>query len=94
MEQNGLWRRKNDEVASDLKKRMKLYGQQLQDLTLGVEGIFKGQLVSIVECQDCKHHSIRFESFLDLSLPVMEDKVSYAISVCFFQYHLVSSQWL
>ena len=69
---NGL---RNDDVADDMKKRMKFYGQKLQDLTLGVEGIFKGQLVSIVECQDCNNHSTRFESFLDLSLPVMEDKV-------------------
>ena len=66
-------RGKND-VADDMKRKMKFYGQKLQDVTLGVEGIFKGQLISIVECKVCCHHSIRFENFLDLSLPVMEDK--------------------
>lgn len=70
-------------MAADEKKKMKLYGQQLQDLILGVEGIFKGQLVSIVECQDCLHHSVRFESFLDLSLPVMEDKVNKDYNIHF-----------
>lgn len=72
--QNGLFKKSQINVSVDVKKKMKLYGQQLQDFILGVEGIFKGQLVSIVECQDCLHHSTRFESFLDLSLPVMEDK--------------------
>ncbi|XP_026276331.1 ubiquitin carboxyl-terminal hydrolase 16 [Frankliniella occidentalis] len=74
LEQHGIFGSVKNGVDDHVKKRMKLYGQQLQDFILGVEGIFKGQLVSIVECQDCKHHSTRFESFLDLSLPVMEDK--------------------
>ncbi|KAK3907314.1 Ubiquitin carboxyl-terminal hydrolase 16 [Frankliniella fusca] len=43
LKQHGILR-KSDAVDDHVKKRMKLYGQQLQDFILGVEGIFKGQL--------------------------------------------------
>ncbi|XP_049854422.1 ubiquitin carboxyl-terminal hydrolase 45 isoform X1 [Schistocerca gregaria] len=61
-------------VDEEVKKKAKVYGMQAQELVLHPEQVFKGHLVSTLECQDCLHHSQRIESFLDLSLPINSDK--------------------
>ena len=33
-----------------------------------------GQMVSTIVCEECHYSSQTYESFLDLSLPVVEDK--------------------
>lgn len=57
-----------------MRRQVKAYGKQANDLLLRPEQVFRGFLVSTLECQECHHKSDHVESFLDLSLPVMADK--------------------
>lgn len=61
-------------VQGDVKKKIKFYGQQASDRILRPEQVFRGFLVSTLMCQDCHHTSSRHENFLDISLPVSQDK--------------------
>ncbi|XP_015604833.1 ubiquitin carboxyl-terminal hydrolase 16 [Cephus cinctus] len=61
-------------VDVSLKSRVKYYGNQASARLLGPEPVFRGVLVSTLECLECHHSSQRTEPFLDLSLPVMADK--------------------
>ncbi|XP_012144488.1 ubiquitin specific protease 16/45 isoform X2 [Megachile rotundata] len=71
----GLNEKTNPEGVEDsLKSRVKFYGNQASARLLGPELVFRGVLVSTVECLDCHHTSQSMEPFLDLSLPVMADK--------------------
>ncbi|KAL6259987.1 hypothetical protein P5V15_009895 [Pogonomyrmex californicus] len=65
---------KPDCVEKSLKSRVKFYGNQASTRLLGPEAVFRGVLVSTLECLDCHHSSRRTEPFLDLSLPVTADK--------------------
>ena len=62
------------EVENSLKSRVKFYGNQASARLLGPELVFRGVLVSTLECLDCHHTSQSMEPFLDLSIPVMADK--------------------
>ncbi|KAL4705810.1 hypothetical protein ACJJTC_006530, partial [Scirpophaga incertulas] len=57
-------------VDGEVKQKVKFYGQQASDTMLRPEQVFRGFLVSTLECQECFHQSHRAEYFLDLSLPV------------------------
>ncbi|KAK9306419.1 hypothetical protein QLX08_002930 [Tetragonisca angustula] len=71
----GLNEKTNPEaVEESLKSRVKFYGNQASSRLLGPELVFRGVLVSTLECLDCHHSSQSTEPFLDLSLPVMADK--------------------
>ncbi|XP_043260902.1 ubiquitin carboxyl-terminal hydrolase 16 isoform X2 [Colletes gigas] len=71
----GLTEKTNPEgVEDNLKSRVKFYGNQASARLLGPDFVFRGVLVSMLECLDCHHSSQRTEPFLDLSLPVMVDK--------------------
>ncbi|XP_046359511.2 ubiquitin carboxyl-terminal hydrolase 45-like isoform X2 [Haliotis rufescens] len=59
-------------VDDDTKVKVKEYGRQVKHTFL--DSVFGGQLVSTVMCEECKHVSQIFEPFLDLSLPVTEEK--------------------
>ncbi|GFR98315.1 ubiquitin carboxyl-terminal hydrolase 16-like, partial [Elysia marginata] len=59
-------------VDEETKVKVKEYGRQVKHTFL--DSLFGGQLVSTVKCEECKSISQIFESFLDLSLPVMEEK--------------------
>jgi ubiquitin carboxyl-terminal hydrolase 16/45 len=63
------------EVEDKVRVKAKAYGRQAAEMMLHPEQVFRGSLVSTLECQDCLHTSQRVESFLDLSLPIMADKV-------------------
>jgi hypothetical protein len=63
------------EVEDKVRAKAKAYGRQAAEMMLHPEQVFRGFLVSTLVCQDCLHTSQRVESFLDLSLPVMADKV-------------------
>lgn len=63
----------------DVSKRdqAKAMNQQVcESVLIRPDHIFKGLLVSRLECQTCHNSSERVESFLDLSLPVTPEKVS------------------
>ncbi|KAJ8673620.1 hypothetical protein QAD02_004882 [Eretmocerus hayati] len=57
-----------------LRARVKFYGNQANALLLGPERVFRGELVSTLQCQECEHTSSRNEPLLDLSLPVPAEK--------------------
>lgn len=59
-------------VKGNQKKIIKFYGQQASDMLLPTEQVFRGILVSTLQCQACDHTSLREEYFLDLSLPIVE----------------------
>ncbi|OXU25987.1 hypothetical protein TSAR_010811 [Trichomalopsis sarcophagae] len=61
-------------VDENLKSRVKFYGNQANAKLLGPERVFRGELVSTLNCLECHHSSIRTEPFLDLSLPILIEK--------------------
>ncbi|XP_063991239.1 ubiquitin carboxyl-terminal hydrolase 16/45 [Diachasmimorpha longicaudata] len=65
---------KRQAIDENIKAQVKFYGNQASARHLGSEPVFRGILVSTLECLDCHHSSQRTEPFLDLSLPVLMDK--------------------
>lgn len=59
-------------VAAVTRKKLQAYSRHASHTVF--DRIFSGQMVSTVVCDECKHSSHIYESFLDLSLPVIEDK--------------------
>eukprot|EP00090_Calanus_glacialis_P045435 TRINITY_DN8428_c0_g1_i1.p1 TRINITY_DN8428_c0_g1~~TRINITY_DN8428_c0_g1_i1.p1 ORF type:complete len:1052 (-),score=368.79 TRINITY_DN8428_c0_g1_i1:130-3285(-) len=59
-------------VPVHLRRQLQAYGRQ-GNHTL-TDKIFSGQMVSTIVCEECHHSSQMYEQFLDLSLPVVEDK--------------------
>lgn len=59
-------------VDDDTKIKIKEYGRQVKYTF--VDSLFGGYLMSTVTCEECKNISQIFEPFLDLSLPVTEEK--------------------
>ncbi|XP_075238201.1 ubiquitin carboxyl-terminal hydrolase 16-like isoform X2 [Lycorma delicatula] len=76
LEKSGLSTKVNPvEVAEDKKKWVKDLNQKVsEEVTIRPDQIFKGKLVSQLQCQTCFHTSDCLESFLDLSLPVSSEK--------------------
>lgn len=64
------------EVDEKKAAKVKELSKKLQDILLRPDHVFKGQLLSVVQCQTCGHKSEVTESFLDLSLPISGDKVN------------------
>ncbi|XP_015120858.1 ubiquitin carboxyl-terminal hydrolase 45 [Diachasma alloeum] len=65
---------KRQAIDGTIKAQVKFYGNQANARHLGSEPVFRGVLVSTLECLDCHHSSQRTEPFLDLSLPVLMEK--------------------
>ncbi|XP_046674068.1 ubiquitin carboxyl-terminal hydrolase 45-like [Homalodisca vitripennis] len=64
-----------DELEEDKKTFGKKLNQKVcETIAIRPDQIFKGSLVSILQCEVCRHVSKRDEPFLDLSLPVAQDK--------------------
>ncbi|XP_034937290.1 ubiquitin carboxyl-terminal hydrolase 16 [Chelonus insularis] len=61
-----------NELGANLKSQAKFYGCQANAKLLGAEPVFHGTLVSTIQCTECHHTLQRGESFLDLSLSLME----------------------
>lgn len=65
-----------DDLDEEKKKFGKKLNQKVCDtILIRPDHLFKGSLVSILQCQECGHVSKREETFLDLSLPVALEKV-------------------
>lgn len=60
------------EVDPVLKRKLKVYGKESAHTF--VDQLFGGQLLSTVICDSCRHQYQILEPFMDLSLPVSEDK--------------------
>lgn len=61
-------------IDEEEKQKIKFYGYQAQERILRPDQVFRGFLVSTLQCQDCFHTSSRHEFFLDLSLPISTEK--------------------
>jgi len=59
-------------VPPHLKRKLQAYGRQGNHTLM--DKIFSGQMVSTIVCEECHHSSQMYEQFLDLSLPIVEDK--------------------
>lgn len=53
-------------VEGEKKKIIRFYGQQASEFLLPTEQVFRGVLLSTLQCEDCEHTSCREEFFLDL----------------------------
>lgn len=66
-------------VEGEKKKIIRYYGQQASEFLLPTEQVFRGVLLSTLQCQECEHTSHREEFFLDLSLPISEKQIPPAL---------------
>jgi ubiquitin carboxyl-terminal hydrolase 16/45 len=71
----GLNTKTDPSTVEGEKKIIKFYEQQASELLLPTEQVFRGVLVSTLQCQECQHTSHRDEFFLDLSLPITEKQL-------------------
>nr|XP_060626441.1 ubiquitin carboxyl-terminal hydrolase 16 isoform X2 [Anolis sagrei ordinatus] len=62
-----------DKENEELKKKIKEYEKRKITQTF-VDRIFGGELTSTIMCEECQTVSLVHESFLDLSLPVLNDQ--------------------
>ena len=60
------------DVPKRLKRKLQAYGRETNHCLL--DKIFSGQLVSMIVCEVCHHSSVNYEQFLDLSLPITDNK--------------------
>merc|ERR1712192_19181 len=58
-------------VVKSMRRKLRVYGRQANHTLL--DRVFSGQLVSTIVCEECRHSSRRYEQFLDISLPVVEE---------------------
>ncbi|XP_019646954.1 PREDICTED: ubiquitin carboxyl-terminal hydrolase 16-like [Branchiostoma belcheri] len=59
-------------VDDDVKGRVKEYGRLVRETF--VDFVFGGQMVNTVQCEECKNISQVHEPFLDISLPIVEER--------------------
>ena len=57
----------------ELRKKIKEY-EKKKGIKSFVDRIFGGELTSTIMCEECRTVSLVHESFLDLSLPVLDDQ--------------------
>ncbi|XP_062454183.1 ubiquitin carboxyl-terminal hydrolase 16 isoform X3 [Rhea pennata] len=63
----------NKQNEEELKKKIKEY-EKKKGIQSFVDRIFGGELTSMIMCEECRTVSLVHESFLDLSLPVLDDQ--------------------
>uniref|UniRef100_A0A803XYB3 Ubiquitin carboxyl-terminal hydrolase n=1 Tax=Meleagris gallopavo TaxID=9103 RepID=A0A803XYB3_MELGA len=63
----------NKQNEEELRKKIKEY-EKKKGIKSFVDRIFGGELTSAIMCEECRTVSLVHESFLDLSLPVLDDQ--------------------
>ncbi|CAM4431398.1 unnamed protein product [Caretta caretta] len=63
----------SDQKNEELKKKIKEY-EKKKAIPTFVDRLFGGELTSTIMCEECRTVSLVHESFLDLSLPVLDDQ--------------------
>uniref|UniRef100_A0A4W3J4T1 Ubiquitin carboxyl-terminal hydrolase n=1 Tax=Callorhinchus milii TaxID=7868 RepID=A0A4W3J4T1_CALMI len=58
----------------ETKRKVKVYGKEGVKMNF-VDQIFVGELINIIMCEECSHISTVKEPFIDLSLPIIEERV-------------------
>uniref|UniRef100_A0A672HR94 Ubiquitin carboxyl-terminal hydrolase n=1 Tax=Salarias fasciatus TaxID=181472 RepID=A0A672HR94_SALFA len=66
----------------ETKRQVKAYGKEGVKMNF-VDCIFVGELTNTIMCEECEHISTVKEAFIDISLPIIEERVSsYKINHC------------
>uniref|UniRef100_A0A671VVE9 Ubiquitin carboxyl-terminal hydrolase n=1 Tax=Sparus aurata TaxID=8175 RepID=A0A671VVE9_SPAAU len=60
----------------DTKRQVKAYGKEGVRMNF-VDRIFVGELTNTIMCEECEHISTVKEAFIDISLPIIEERVRY-----------------
>uniref|UniRef100_A0A8C6V1T4 Ubiquitin carboxyl-terminal hydrolase 45 n=1 Tax=Neogobius melanostomus TaxID=47308 RepID=A0A8C6V1T4_9GOBI len=60
----------------ETKRQVKAYGKEGVKMNF-VDRIFVGELTNTIMCEECEHISTVKEAFIDISLPIIEERVSY-----------------
>ncbi|XP_075058930.1 ubiquitin carboxyl-terminal hydrolase 45 isoform X2 [Mixophyes fleayi] len=63
----------------DTKRKVKAYGREGKKTNF-IDRIFVGELTSTVMCEECENISSVQEAFIDLSLPIIEERVSKPVN--------------
>ncbi|XP_028903155.1 ubiquitin carboxyl-terminal hydrolase 45 isoform X1 [Ornithorhynchus anatinus] len=63
----------------ETRKKVKAYGREGVKMNF-IDRIFVGELTSTVMCEECENISTMKEPFLDLSLPIIEERVSKPVT--------------
>uniref|UniRef100_W5NKF8 Ubiquitin carboxyl-terminal hydrolase n=1 Tax=Lepisosteus oculatus TaxID=7918 RepID=W5NKF8_LEPOC len=59
----------------ETKRKVKAYGKEGVKMNF-VDRIFVGELTNTIMCEECEHISTVKEAFIDISLPIIEERVS------------------
>ncbi|XP_048453465.1 ubiquitin carboxyl-terminal hydrolase 45 isoform X2 [Rhincodon typus] len=59
----------------ETKRKIKVYGREGVKMNF-IDQIFVGELVSTIMCEECSHISTVKEQFIDLSLPIVEERAA------------------
>uniref|UniRef100_A0A4W3JG70 Ubiquitin carboxyl-terminal hydrolase n=1 Tax=Callorhinchus milii TaxID=7868 RepID=A0A4W3JG70_CALMI len=59
----------------ETKRKVKVYGKEGVKMNF-VDQIFVGELINIIMCEECSHISTVKEPFIDLSLPIIEERAA------------------
>lgn len=59
----------------ETKRQVKAYGKEGVKMTF-VDRIFVGELTNTIMCEECEHISTVKEAFIDISLPIIEERIS------------------
>ncbi|KAI9520831.1 Ubiquitin carboxyl-terminal hydrolase 45 [Dissostichus eleginoides] len=59
----------------DTKRQVKAYGKEGVKMNF-VDRIFVGELTNTIMCEECEHISTVKEAFIDISLPIIEERMS------------------
>ncbi|CAK6970047.1 ubiquitin carboxyl-terminal hydrolase 45 isoform X1 [Scomber scombrus] len=59
----------------ETKRQVKAYGKEGVKMNF-VDSIFVGELTNTIMCEECEHISTVKEAFIDISLPIIEERIS------------------
>uniref|UniRef100_A0A673KGF3 Ubiquitin carboxyl-terminal hydrolase n=1 Tax=Sinocyclocheilus rhinocerous TaxID=307959 RepID=A0A673KGF3_9TELE len=76
----------------ETKRQVKAYGKEGVKMNF-VDRIFVGELTSTIMCEECEHISTVKEAFIDISLPIIEERVRPTIVKHLFYLHLIIFQF-
>uniref|UniRef100_A0A6Q2WU33 Ubiquitin carboxyl-terminal hydrolase n=1 Tax=Esox lucius TaxID=8010 RepID=A0A6Q2WU33_ESOLU len=63
---------------AETKRQVKAYGKEGVRMNF-VDRIFVGELTNTIMCEECEHISTVKEAFIDISLPIIEERVSISL---------------
>lgn len=70
---------KEKTADEETKRQVKAYGKEGVKMNF-VDRIFVGELTSTIMCEECEHISTVKEAFMDISLPIIEERISKPVN--------------